>query len=100
MLFSLTINLLLIGIVYLFFCNSTSKLHIKRTALLLAGCILICSCALVVSFSSNTLFFQDIITYTPGSNLLNLTCSFGIDGIAVYFFFLSSLLIFICVLFI
>ncbi len=68
MLFSLTINLLLIGIVYLFFCNSTSKLHIKRTALLLAGCILICSCALVVSFSSNTLFFQDIITYTPGSN--------------------------------
>lgn len=32
--------------------------------------------------------------------MLNLTCSFGIDGIAVYFFFLSSLLIFICVLFI
>jgi len=100
MLFSLTINLLLIGIVYLFFCNSTNKFHIKRVALLLAGFILICSCALVISFKSNILFFQDIITYTPGSSLLNLTCSFGIDGIGVYFFFLSSLLIFICVLFI
>lgn len=38
--------------------------------------------------------------YSPGFGLLNLTCSFGIDGIAVYFFFLSSLLIFICILFI
>jgi len=100
MLFSLTINLLLVGIIYLFFCNPANKFYIKRAALLLAGCVFICSCALVISFNNNILFFQDVITYAPGSSLLNLTCSFGIDGIAVYFFFLSSLLIFICVLFI
>ncbi|MFN9953253.1 MAG: proton-conducting transporter membrane subunit, partial [bacterium] len=35
-----------------------------------------------------------------GFSLFNLSYSFGIDGISVFFFFLSSLLIFICILFI
>jgi len=45
--------------------------------------------------------FQKYITYEVGSKfLLNLSYSFALDGISVYFFFLTCLLTFLCILFI
>ena len=38
--------------------------------------------------------------YSIGSNFLNLNYSFGFDGISIFFFYLSALLIFSCILFI
>jgi len=41
-----------------------------------------------------------VVTYSIGSNLINLSFSFGLDGISIFFFVLTSFLIFLCILFI
>jgi len=53
-----------------------------------------------MQFDSNFYYFQNLVTYDIGFSLFNLSYSFGIDGVSIFFFFLSSLLIFICILFI
>jgi proton-translocating NADH-quinone oxidoreductase chain M len=45
-------------------------------------------------------YFQHVITYKIENSLLNFAFSFGLDGISIFFFVLSSFLIFLCVLFV
>lgn len=40
------------------------------------------------------------MSYKLGSDVLNVTFSFGLDNISIFFFVLSSLLVFLCILFI
>jgi len=69
-------------------------------ALIGTGAILFLSCLLLISFKCNYYYFQDILTYTFGFDSLNLSFSFGLDGISLFFFILSNFLIFLCILFI
>jgi NADH:ubiquinone oxidoreductase subunit 4 (subunit M) len=62
--------------------------------------VLILSCILLVLFNSDLYYFQHIVTYELDSTLLNLSFSFGLDGISIYFFVLSSFLIFLCTAFV
>jgi proton-translocating NADH-quinone oxidoreductase chain M len=55
---------------------------------------------MILSFDSNVNGFQHLVTYNYGSQILNFSYSFGLDGISIYFFFLTAFLIFFCVLFI
>jgi proton-translocating NADH-quinone oxidoreductase chain M len=61
---------------------------------------LILSTVVLARFDSNSYYFQEVVAYKLDSKLLNLSYSFGLDGISIHFFFLSSLLVFLCILFI
>ena len=98
MLLSLVFIILILGITALFFVNS--KNNAKILALFIAGSVLVVSTQILALFDPNISYFQSIVTYSIGSNFLNLNYSFGFDGISIFFFYLSALLIFSCILFV
>lgn len=100
MLLSSIFAVLLSGISALFFIDSKNLFVLRFLALSVSGLVLILSCLLLVFFDTNTYFFQHQVTYKIGSDFLNMVYSFGLDNISIFFFVLSSLLIFSCVLFI
>ena len=91
---------LLISLVFLFFTPGTQKDLLRLIGLFGSGITLVLSCMLLVLFSCDIHYFQYIVTYKIENSLLNLSFSFGLDGISIFFFVLSSFLIFLCVLFI
>ena len=91
---------LLTGIVSLFLINSKKIQTLRLIALSCSSIVLILSCLLLIEFNTNSYFFQYITTYSLGSLYLNLIYVFGLDSISIFFFVLSSLLIFVCILFI
>lgn len=100
MLLSLIFLTLFSGIITILFTDSKNLFMLRATSLLVSGIVLVFSCLMLVQFDVNCYFFQYIVTYSIGSSFLNLTYSFGLDSISIFFFVLSSLLIFICILFI
>jgi proton-translocating NADH-quinone oxidoreductase chain M len=70
---------------------------LRIISLLTSGAVLILSTVMLSKFDTNNYFFQEIVTYQLDSKLMNLSYSFGIDGMSICFFFLSSLLIFLCI---
>ena len=57
-------------------------------------------CILLINFNCNFYYFQHVTTFSLNFELLNLYLSFGIDGLSLWFFILSSFLIFLCILFV
>jgi proton-translocating NADH-quinone oxidoreductase chain M len=92
--------ILLVTLFSLFFIPNSNIQFIRILSLLSSGIVLVLSCFLLVQFDSNSYYFQNVVTYSLGSGLMNLNFSFGIDGISIFFFVLTSFLIFLCVLFI
>jgi NADH:ubiquinone oxidoreductase subunit 4 (subunit M) len=84
----------------LFFIPAMNKNLIQFVGFLSSCIILVLSCALLVLFNSDLYYFQHIVTYELDSSLLNLSFSFGLDGISMYFFVLSSFLTFLCTAFV
>jgi proton-translocating NADH-quinone oxidoreductase chain M len=91
---------LLVSIFLLFFIPSNNLNALRLTGLLSSGVALILSCVLLVQFNCETYYFQHIITYKIENNILNFAFSFGLDGVSIFFFVLSSFLIFLCILFV
>jgi len=79
-----------------------SKLYYFRTlSLISSGLILINSLIIFILFNKNDLNFQFLININDlNISLLNLDFIFGLDGISIYFFVLTSFLLFLCVLFV
>ena len=100
MLLTTIFSVLLISILFLFFIPVMNLNLLRWTALFGSGITFVLSCFLLVSFNCNYFYFQNIVTYQFGFDFLNLYFSLGIDGISLFFFILSSFLIFLCVLFI
>ena len=100
MLLSIIFFVLFLSILVVCFIPKSNKLFIKKFCLSVSGLILFLSSVLLVNFNTNNYYFQNIVYYNIGSNYLNLSYSFGVDGISIFFFFLSSFLIFLCVLFV
>lgn len=80
--------------------NPKNKKAIQVLSLILVSFVFLFSCGLLNGFDSNLYSFQYVISYTIGSELMNLKYSFGLDNISILFFVLSSFLIFLCFLFI
>jgi len=78
----------------------TNVLRIKQLSLGISGLVFLLSCVLLIQFDFNSFYFQHVSKYTLGSSLLNLSFYCGFDGISIFFFWLSSLLIFCCILFV
>jgi proton-translocating NADH-quinone oxidoreductase chain M len=91
---------LLGGISTLFFVDSKNLSLLRFISLGTSSIVLILSAVLIMNFDPNIYFFQYHVTYSIGSELMNFVYSFGIDNISIFFFVLSSLLIFVCILFV
>jgi len=89
-----------IAVVLLFKVNPNNKGLLRLISGFASGLALVISAIILATFENNLYHFQELITYTFDSTLLNFSLSFGLDGISVYFFFLSAFLIFLCILFI
>lgn len=73
---------------------------LKCVSLAATSVVLFLSSFLFISFKSNVTHFQEIFQLKYVSDSHYFLYHFGLDGLSVYFFFLSALLIFLCVLFI
>ena len=98
MLLLLIFCILLLTIIFLFFNNDKNR--IKFASLFSSGAVFILSCFLLIKFDSNLHAFQNYLVLDFDSSMLSLYFCFGFDGISILFFWLSSLLIFLCILFI
>ncbi len=85
---------------FILFIVETNYKLLRLVSLLSSGIILILSCILLLDFNSNNYYFQHIVLYKLGFNILNLYFIVGLDGISIFFFILSNFLIFLCILFI
>lgn len=100
MLLSIIFSVLFLSILVVFFIPKSNKDFLRKFSLLVSGLILLLSSVLLINFNNNNYYFQNVVYYNIGSHYLNLSFSFGVDGISIFFFFLSSFLIFLCVLFV
>ena len=92
--------LLFFGLITLFLIPSIYLQATKVFSLFLSSVVLFLSSILLIQFDCNIYYFSNVVTYSLSSSLTNFTFSFGLDGISLFFFILTSLLIFLCVLFI
>jgi len=90
----------LIAILFCVFLDKNNKNLIHFVGLISSSIIFLVSCFFLVDFNFNTTAFQHVILYHLGFDYLNIVITFGIDGIALFFIVLSTLLIFLCILFI
>ena len=100
MLLTSIFSILIITLLGLFLIPSINTHLIRLFSLSSSALVLLLSCGLLVQFDCNSYYFQSVVTYSLGSELMNLSFSFGLDGISIFFFVLTSLLIFLCILFI
>ena len=100
MILSFIFFIIVFAIILMLFTPSKELNKIRIIALLSSSIVFILSSFLLISFNCNTFYFQNIQTYTFDINFLNLSFSVGLDGISLFFFILSSLLIFLCIVFI
>jgi len=91
-------SLLIFTILFLYL--NTDKNVCRLVSLFSSGFIFILSCFLLISFDTNSCHFQNYLILNLGSSFSNLIFAFGFDGISILFFWLTSLLIFLCVLFV
>jgi NADH-quinone oxidoreductase subunit M len=100
MLLTYTFLVLIFSLLILFLIPSVYRQAIKIFSLVSSGIVLFLSCCLLAEFNCNSYYFSNVVTYSVGSELMNFKFSFGLDGISLFFFILTSLLIFLCILFI
>jgi len=93
-------SILICGLATIFFVDFRNQFWFRFTSLVTSGLVLILSSILLIDFDTNVYYFQHYYTCSIGSQYLNLTYSFGLDNISIFFFFLSSLLVFSCLLFV
>ena len=100
MLLTAIFSILLVSILFLFFIPKTNFFLLRQVALISSGLVLFLSSFLLITFNCNIYFFQHIVTCNLGFNFLNIYFLLGLDGISLFFFILSSFLIFLCIIFI
>ena len=100
MILSFIFSILFLSILILFFIPKTNQKFLKQFSLSVSGFVLFLSSVVLINFNTNNYYFQNVTYYNLGSNYLNMSYSFGLDGISIYFFVLSSFLIFFCILFV
>jgi NADH-quinone oxidoreductase subunit M len=91
---------LLLSFTILFLYFNINKNTGRLVSLFSSGVTFILSCFILITFDTNNSNFQNYLVLNLGSSFSNLVFSFGFDGISILFFWLTSLLIFLCILFI
>lgn len=100
MLITSIFSILVLGIVAVLL---TDKFNYRQLRLL-SGCIssivLVLSTVILSNFNNATNEFQEVVNFKTNNSFFNFSLSFGLDGISLFFFFLSALLIFLCIIFV
>ena len=100
MLLTYIFSILLFSIFILFLVPKTNIFLLRVVALVSSSVVFFLCCTLLINFNCNFYYFQHVTTFSLNFELLNLYLSFGIDGLSLWFFILSSFLIFLCILFV
>ena len=100
MILSLIFLILLLSIIFVAFTPFYNRGLILFVGLLSSSVVLILSTILLITFNFNQYYFQYLTKYNLGLDFLNINLLLGLDGLSIFFFYLSSFLIFLCVLFI
>ena len=100
MLITSIFTILLFTLITIFFIPGKDITSLRFLGLSSSGLVLILSCLLLVLFNCENYYFQHVVTYKVENSILNFSLSFGLDGISIFFFVLSSFLIFLCILFV
>jgi NADH-quinone oxidoreductase subunit M len=100
MILSLIFLILLLSIIFVAFTPFYNRGLILFIGLLSSSVVLILSTILLITFNFNQYYFQYLTKYNLGLDFLNINLLLGLDGLSIFFFYLSSFLIFLCVLFI
>lgn len=100
MLFYIFTTLFFSSICYFIFDEDSDPEFLKIFSLFLVAKIFLFSVKLLFNFDASHYYFQDIIRYSFNFELFNLQLVFGLDGLSLFFFILSTFLIFLCVLFV
>src|SRR4051794_37951932 len=99
MLLTFIFLILIASIFILLFIDNKKKTLIQIFSLSSSALVLVLSSILFYFFDSKKYGFQEALTLDIGTKLFNANISFGFDALSIFFFFLSSFLIFICILF-
>jgi proton-translocating NADH-quinone oxidoreductase chain M len=92
--------LLLFGLFLLFFIKDNELEKLRYFSLLITGVIFVYSINLLLLFDCTTYYFQYLTRYSFNFEILNIYFTFGLDGLSLFFFILTTFLIFLCVLFV
>jgi len=90
---------LILSLFILFIIPNNDLKTVRSFSLLISGVVLVLSTYILSEFDFNISYYQNVEILNLGFDFLNINFYFGLDGLSVYFFFLTALLIFICVLF-
>lgn len=92
--------ILLITLLVLFCTSAYNKFLLRLTSIAVSGVLLIYSTTALLFFNSNDESFQFSCNISILNTYLNLKFLFALDGVSIFFFILTSLLIFLCILFV
>jgi len=92
--------LLLFGLFLLFFIKDNELEKLRYFSLLITGVIFVYSINLLLLFDCTIYYFQYLTLYSFNFEILNIYFTFGLDGLSLFFFILTTFLIFLCVLFV
>lgn len=91
---------LFFSLLFVLVTNNKNLNLLRGASLVSTSAVLLMSSVLLFFFENSVNDFQNLIVYKFDSKLLNFSYTFGLDGVSVYFFFLTALLIFACMLYI
>lgn len=92
----LLLYVLIVSTVTISFIPSTHIRQLSRFGLCSLGLGLILSCLVLLKFNSNEGLFQEVCVLKISNTMINTNFTFGFDGLSIFFFVLSNLLIFLC----
>jgi proton-translocating NADH-quinone oxidoreductase chain M len=94
--------LLFFGLLGVLFIKNDNFVALRNYSLFIVGNVLCISTLLLCFFDTNVYSMQHLINFSFVNeiNLLNFLFSFGLDSISLFFYYLSTLLILLCILFI
>jgi NADH:ubiquinone oxidoreductase subunit 4 (subunit M) len=93
--------LLTISVIFISFIPKKEIKLLQNVGSFTSGLVLILSCSLLSQYNSIDSNFQFVINFLfLKFDYLNFNAYFGLDGISIYFFLLTSFLVFLCVIFI
>jgi len=99
MLLTLIFFVLFVSLIIMFFLSINQIEIIRRISLYSSTFVFLLSLLLLISFNFNKYHFQSLLSFSIDINFFNISLLFGIDGLSIYFFVLTCLLMFLCILF-
>ena len=92
-------SILIFSIFLLIFIPSSNVFFLRLIGYSASGLVFFNSILLFLNFDSKSCYFQNITHYDLSYSFFNFSFSFGVDGISIFFFLLTTFLFFLCILF-